>query len=62
MYSNKSSSITDLEIGCAILQEYSFPEGLSLPLGGDGAAHIVVIEMHYDNPSLEAGNLCTVLS
>ena len=50
-----SSCITNLEIGCAILQEFIFPEGLSLPLGGEGAAHYVVIEMHYDNPSLEAG-------
>ena len=55
MYNNISSCITDLEIGCAILQEFIFPEGLSVPLGGEGAAHYVVIEMHYDNPLLVDG-------
>ena len=37
-----------------------FPEGLSLPFGGDGAAQYVLIEMHYDNPSLESGKFVVI--
>ena len=43
-----------------LLQEFVFPEGLSVPLGGDGAPQYVVIEMHYDNPSLESGKFVVI--
>ena len=32
-------------------QDFTFPEGVALPIGGEDKIHThVLIEMHYDNP------------
>ena len=32
-----------------------FPPEVALPLGGPGAHKVILIEMHYDNPTLQTG-------
>lgn len=33
------------------LQDFTFPEGVALPIGGDDKIHThALLEMHYDNP------------
>ena len=39
------------------LQDFVFPPEVALPLGGPGAPRIILIEMHYDNPTLQTGIL-----
>ena len=39
------------------VQDFVFPPEVALPLGGPGAPKIIVIEMHYDNPTLQTGIL-----
>ena len=36
-----------------------FPPNVALPLGGPGARMILLIEMHYDNPTLQTGIVFT---
>ena len=38
-----------------LLQDFVYPEGVALPLGGAGNSEYVVLEIHYDNPNLVAG-------
>ena len=38
-------------------QEFTLPENIALPIGGPGTDRYLVIEMHYNNPSLASGNL-----
>ena len=38
------------------MQDFVFPPDVALPLGGPQSTHrIILIEMHYDNPSLQSG-------
>ena len=39
-----------------------FPPEVALPLGGPGARKVILIEMHYDNPTLQAGTYTVVSS
>ena len=41
------------------IQEFVYPEGVSLPIGGVGKAEYVVLEMHYDNPNETVGTYKT---
>ena len=34
------------------MQDFYFPEGVALPIGGMGTDKHIVLEMHYDNPNL----------
>ena len=37
-------------------QDFRFPEGVALPIGGEDKIHThVLIEMHYDNPEERSG-------
>ena len=36
-------------------QDFVYPNGVAYPIGGAGQERYVVIEMHYDNPSLQSG-------
>ena len=38
-----------------MLQEFVYPEGVALPIGGVGTEQIFIIQMHYDNPNNIAG-------
>lgn len=37
------------------IQDFVFPEGVALPVGGEGTRKYLVIEQHYDNPMLVSG-------
>ena len=37
------------------IQDFIYPDYASYPLGGLGNPRYIVIEMHYDNPDLDAG-------
>ena len=37
-----------------------FPEDVGVAIGGPGTREYAVIEMHYDNPSLQSGILVCV--
>ncbi len=43
------------------LQDFVFPPEVALPIGGDNFGRYLVIEMHYDNPKLRAGELLSIL-
>ena len=37
-------------------QDFVYPEGIALPIGGDDKIHThIMIEMHYDNPQELSG-------
>ena len=38
-------------------QDFTYPENVAFPVGGPGAGRHIVIEMHYDNPKMEQGEL-----
>ena len=37
------------------LQEFVFPQDVAYTIGGEGTPEIVVLEIHYDNPSEDIG-------
>ena len=37
------------------LQEFVFPQDVAFPIGGEGNADIIVLEVHYDNPNGDIG-------
>ena len=41
---------------------FRFPEGVALSVGGPGAREHIVIEMHYDNPKLHSGTICSPIA
>ena len=47
---------------CIPSQDFTFPEGIGLPIGGDDKIHThVLLEMHYDNPD-EISGWCLFVS
>ncbi|XP_064399035.1 DBH-like monooxygenase protein 2 homolog [Halichondria panicea] len=36
-------------------EDFVFPPGVALPIGGENSRRYIVIEMHYDNPDLQTG-------
>ena len=42
------------------LQDFTYPDNVAYPLGGEGNPRFVVIEMHYDNPNLRSGKVLKV--
>ena len=37
------------------MQDFYFPDGVALPIGGMSSSEYIVLEMHYDNPNLHSG-------
>ena len=34
-----------------------YPKDVAFPIGGEGNAQYVILEMHYDNPNLDSGEI-----
>ena len=39
------------------MQDFVFPANAAYPTGGPGAGRHIVMEMHYDNPNMEEGDM-----
>ena len=43
------------------IKDFVYPDNVAYPIGGPGNAQYVVMEMHYDNPTLDMGELVSCL-
>lgn len=41
------------------IQDFIYPEGVALPVGGSDNHSVVLLEVHYDNPDMRTGTLCS---
>ena len=41
------------------MQDFIYPEGVALPVGGSDNHSVVLLEIHYDNPDTRTGTLCS---
>lgn len=38
-------------------KEFTYPKDVAYPIGGEGTPRYVVLEVHYDNPAEDSGEL-----
>ena len=38
-----------------VFQDFVLPRGVAIPVGGTGRDEYLVLQVHYDNPGLDAG-------
>ena len=42
-------------------QDFTFPENVAYPFGGEGAPEYIVMQIHYDNPHEIKGRLAFII-